>query len=135
MTERKTRQSVGHALPRLNMAGGYLAIGESELQLEIFLAEVELHRLAFLAAFPNGLEPLVARAAVGGFVPDERHCFARLDAFPDIEEAVFFAVLRDEDLRDQFLRGVFDLEGIIITAARDGRNESSNQESAADEKQ
>ena len=107
--------------------------GELKFQLEIFLAEIELHRLAFFAAFPNGLEPLVARTAVRRFIPDQGHGLAGLDPLADIEKAVFLAVFRHENLRNQFLGGVFDLEGIFISAPRDGQNESSNEKSAADE--
>src|SRR4051812_20347130 len=104
-----------------------------ELQLEVLLAEVEFHGFTFLAAFPHGLEPLVAGAAVGRLVPDQRHGLAGLDSLSDIEEAVFFAVLRYEDFRDQLFRGVFHLEGVFaIRAARHREHKSGNEQSAAD---
>src|SRR5688500_1048987 len=81
-----------------------------KLERQVVLAEIEFDGRAFLSALPDGFEPLVARAAVGGLVPHQRHGFARLDALADVEEAIFLAVLRDEDLGDQFIRGVFYLE-------------------------
>src|SRR5437868_5137450 len=106
-----------------------------ELQLEAFLAEVEFYRLAFLAAFPDGLEPLGAALAVGRFVPDERHRFPGFDSVADVEVTVFLAVRRDENLADFLLRSVVDFEGVtaLIRAASDRRNKSGDEQSAADE--
>src|SRR6478735_7476740 len=98
----KMRQSE-RALCRIQIVMANLTANDRlkrlEFQLEIFLAEIELHRLAFFAAFPDRLKPLRAARAVGRLVPDERHFFTRFNALSDIEIAVFLAVLRNENFR------------------------------------
>ena len=126
----------GITLPhsKSHAGSGELKMPNSELELKVLLAKIESYWFALFAAFPDSLEPLVTGAAVGRFIPDQRHGFSGLDALSDIEEAIFFSILGNENFRDQLLRGVFDLEGIfVVRTQRDPRDKGDKQERASHE--